>query len=42
LRKLLKTPRGYAVENIEAHVVATIKDINAQFASGEFNWEKTA
>lgn len=37
LRKLLKTPRGYATENIQAHIEATIKDIDEQFASGDFN-----
>jgi len=39
LRKLLKTPKGYARENIEAHIKATIDDIDEQFASGDFNMQ---
>ena len=42
LRKLLKTPKRYRREWILAHVEESMKDIDAQFASGEFNWEKTA
>ena len=42
LRKVLKVPKGYASENIKAHIEASIRDIDQQFATGEFNLEKTA
>ena len=41
LRKVLKVPKGYASENIHAHICRVIADINGQFESGEFNYEET-
>jgi hypothetical protein len=42
LRKLLKTPARYPIENIQAHIETTIEDLDEQFASGEFNWQPEA
>jgi len=42
LRELLETPPRYPVENILAHVEQSIEDIDEQFATGEFNLEKSA
>lgn len=42
LRKKLKTPRGYAIENIHAHIEQSIADIDEQFKSGDFNLEARA
>jgi hypothetical protein len=35
LRKLLKTPRGYPVEHIRAHIEESIKSINEQLGVGQ-------
>lgn len=42
LRKVLKVPKRYASENIKAHIEATIRDIDEQFATGDFNLEPKA
>ena len=42
LRKVLKTPKQYRREWLLSHVEESIKDIDSQFASGEFNLEARA
>ena len=42
LRKLLKTPKQYRREWILAHVEESIRDIDEQFNTGEFNLEARA
>ena len=42
LRNLLKTPKEYRREWILAHVEESIRDIDDQFETGEFNLEKSA
>lgn len=42
LRKLLKTPARYPIAHLEAHIQTSIDDIDEQFRSGDFNWEKRA
>lgn len=39
LRKLLKTPKNYPVSDLLAHVRNSLKDIEHQFGTGEFNLE---
>jgi hypothetical protein len=42
LRKVLKVPARYPSENIKAHIEASIRDIDEQFKTGEFNLEARA
>lgn len=42
VREVLKVPKDYADENIQAHIQASIDDFDEQFAHGKFNYEVTA